>query len=162
MESPQTYPPAESPAASKIWTHRLLLLLLLILAALPAFLPISLISHDGVNMPFYDQWDPDIANVIIHAHQGKLTLWDFFVQHNEHRILVPKIVYAILDSFTGWNQFGEMTATFVIVCLTSLGILILCRGAAALDSPDPPPGASAESPRASSRPHAQPVTKSAA
>ena len=101
----------------------------------PGMLPLAMIARDGVDVPYLDQWAPDIADVIIHAHDGRLTFSDLFAQHNEHRILVPKIVYAALDSVTHWDVRGELIVGFVLVCVTSLGVLVLCDQAAR-SSPD--------------------------
>jgi hypothetical protein len=97
-----------------------------LLAALPALLPVLMIHRDGVDVPYYDQWDPDIANVILAAGQGKLSP-DLFTQHNEHRIFVPKLIDAALDRAAHWNQIADMSASFVVVCCSSLALLWLCR-----------------------------------
>jgi hypothetical protein len=85
-----------------------------------------MIRRDGVDMPYFDQWDPDITNVILASAHGRLSA-DLFTQHNEHRVFVPKLLDAALARATHWNQIGNMSATFAIVCLSSLTVLMMCR-----------------------------------
>jgi len=101
--------------------------ILLLAALLPALVPLLLIQKHGVDFPYWDEWDPDIAGIYIKAHDHQLTFGDMVAQHNEHRILFPRIVYLILNPLTRWNAIDEMICQWVIVVLTSLGILWLCR-----------------------------------
>ncbi|HVT88058.1 MAG TPA: hypothetical protein VHD56_04335 [Tepidisphaeraceae bacterium] len=98
-------------------------------AALPALIPLWLISHDGVDLPYLDQWGSAYAEFYIKAHHGQLSFWDFTAQQNEHRMFVPKVIYYVLNSITHWNAFGEMILGWLIVCATSLNIAWLCRKA---------------------------------
>lgn len=100
-------------------------ILLYLIAALPALLPVGLILDYSVDFPFWDQWLPSLAGVIIKAQQHTLTLADLASQHNEHRFLVPRLIYIPLALLTNWNIRAELFAEWMIVCLTSLGILRL-------------------------------------
>src|SRR6476660_6013776 len=99
---------------------------LLAAAFLPAIFPLALILKYGVDFPFWDEWDPDIAGIYIKAHQHQLTFGDLVKQHNEHRILVPRLAYLALNSITHWNGIDELLFEWLMVCATSLGILWLC------------------------------------
>jgi len=101
--------------------------LLLIAALLPALLPLYIILKYGVNFPYWDQLDPDIAGVYIKLHQHQLGLADLAAQHNEHRMLVPRLVYLLLNPITHWNTVVEMVAQWVVMVLTSVGLLCLAR-----------------------------------
>jgi hypothetical protein len=107
--------------------HRPLGWLVLALALLPALIPLVLILTYGVNMPFWDEWDPGLAGLYIKAHQHQLSFADLAAQHNEHRILLPRIAYLLLNSMTHWNAVGEMVFQWLIVFATSIGILVLIR-----------------------------------
>src|SRR3954454_17393560 len=96
-------------------------------AALPSILPLAMILIYGVNFPYWDEWDRSIAGMYIKAHQHQLTFGDLVRQHNEHRILIPRLIFLALNSMTHWNAIGEMIAQWVVVVLTSLLILALCR-----------------------------------
>jgi hypothetical protein len=111
------------PAPSRIRSKTILVILFL-LAALPAIGPLLLIREYGVDVPYWDQWD--IVDNSLYVRQGGLPL-SLFSQHLEHRIVVPRLIYIVLDNLTRWNQFAPMLAAFVIVCFTSLGIFLLLR-----------------------------------
>lgn len=98
-----------------------------LLCAAPALIPLGLIRSFGVNFPFWDQWEPDIAGVYVKSHQGTLGLADFFAQHYEHRILVPRIIWYLLAQISGGNTIWEMICGWVIVAITSAGVLALIR-----------------------------------
>ena len=86
--------------------------------------PLLLVHEYGVNVPYWDQWD--MVNASLEARQGGIPP-SLFAQHMEHRIVVPRLVYIVLDNLTHWNQFALMRATFVIVCVTSLGVFRLAK-----------------------------------
>jgi hypothetical protein len=98
----------------------------LILAATPALVPLVIILKFGVDFPYLDQWDPHIAGLFIKAHQGQLSIFDFLAQHNEHRIVVPRLVFFVLGSLTHWNTIAEMIFGWLLACASSVGILWLC------------------------------------
>jgi hypothetical protein len=98
--------------------------LLFLLAITPAAGPLLLIQKYGVNVAYWDEWNIVDAMIDAHHHVFPESL---FSQHNEHRIVVPRLIYCALDNATGWNQFADMLAEFGVVCLTSLGILALIR-----------------------------------
>ncbi|HVT88059.1 MAG TPA: hypothetical protein VHD56_04340 [Tepidisphaeraceae bacterium] len=109
----------------------------MILAALPALIPLKLIIRDGVDMPNADQWGTSFADMYVKAHRGELSFWDFTSQHNEHRIFFPKVAFYLLNNVTGWNTKGEMVLAWLLACGTSAAILFLClktktRGSGAL------------------------------
>jgi hypothetical protein len=109
-------------------TSLALRLAFLALALLPAIVPLSMILRYGVDMPIWDQWDPDVAGFLIKAHEHTLRLADLAAQHNEHRIMMPRIAWLILDSLTHWNVMGELILGWVIACGSSAGILWLICG----------------------------------
>ena len=95
--------------------------------ASPALVQAWAISRFGVNVLFWDQWDPGIAGLFLKAQRGELSLSDFTALHNEHRILVPRVLYLLLGSLSGWNTLLEMWAEWLVVCATSHGVLLLIR-----------------------------------
>lgn len=96
-----------------------------VLALLPAVLTVRLITTCAIDFPFWDQWFPSIAGVLIKANQHTLTLGDLFSQHNEHRFFVPRLIYIPLAWLTHWSIYAELTVEFLIVLVTSFGILRL-------------------------------------
>ncbi len=101
--------------------------LLWLLALSPALLPLWQILHFGVDVPYWDQFDDDIAGMHIKAHAGELTFGDLAAQHNEHRILVPRLVFLALGHATHGNVVAEMLAAWAIAVATSLVLLRLGR-----------------------------------
>jgi hypothetical protein len=100
------------------------LVALAILAVLPAVLPLMLIARDGVDVLYYDQWD--MVRPIVDAHRGIFPPTNLFAQHNEHRVVIPRLIYVLLDNLTQWRVIDELIVTFILVCITSLCFLYLC------------------------------------
>jgi hypothetical protein len=111
------------PVVSKSWIRWITLLA----AACPALIPLCLIRKFGVDFPYWDEWDPEIAGLYIKAHQHRLTFGDLMKQHNEHRIFFPRLIFLALSAMTHWSAMAEMIVQWLIVCATSLLILALCR-----------------------------------
>src|SRR6478609_1679293 len=105
--------------------RRLFAVALIIAASLPMLIPLVLISKYGVNVPYWDQWDPDISDIFIKSHDHTLSLSDLAAQHFENRILVPRLIFLALGKMTGWNTIVEMLAGWLIACATSIVIGIL-------------------------------------
>jgi hypothetical protein len=96
-------------------------------AILPALIPLFIIYRWGVDIHFWDEWDPGLAGFFIKAHNGRVTLADFFAQHNEHRPAVPRLIFLVLNSLTHWNNFAYLTTTWLVVVVASFAILLLLR-----------------------------------
>lgn len=110
------------------------------LAAVPALLPLWLIYQYSVDFPFWDQMMPSLAGALVKLQQHTLTLSDLVSQHNEHRILIPRLIYLPLAWLTHWSIRAELITEFLVVCLTAAGIarliLITCQA-----DPKPQPSA---------------------
>jgi hypothetical protein len=95
---------------------------IVVLAVLvPPLYIMALLIRYGVNAPFWDQWE--LVTQIQKLHQGTLTLGDLWSQHNEHRILVPRLIMLGLGMVTGWNIIGE-TYVSLVVAVGSTGLLV--------------------------------------
>jgi hypothetical protein len=93
----------------------------LLLIAAPPLLMGFLIFRDGVDVPFWDQWD-GTATLFEKAEAGKLGFADFFAQHNEHRILFPRLIFFALGRLTHWNVRAELFVIWflALVCLFNI------------------------------------------
>ena len=80
------------------------------------FSPLGLILKYGVDFPYLDEWDRDFAGMYIKAFQHQLTFADLAAQHNEHRILIPRLILLILTLCTHWNPIADMIVQWLIVC----------------------------------------------
>lgn len=95
--------------------------LLIVMSILPIALITFLIFTKSVNVPSWDQWA--LVPLFDKFYSGTLTLKDLWTQHNEHRILFPKIIMLILGSLTHWNIFYELITNLLIAIATYLVIL---------------------------------------
>src|SRR5271170_6352943 len=96
-------------------------------ALLPALIPLFIIHRWGVDIHFWDEWDPGMIGVSIDANQGRLTFADLVAQHNEHRMLVPRLIFLLLNALTHWNNFAYLICIWIIVLVGSLAIFALLR-----------------------------------
>ncbi len=77
----------------------------------PLFGLIALLMRYSVNVPFWDQWE--LPTLFEKLRAGTATFSDFFAQHNEHRILFPRLVMVGLAVLTTWNVLYEVAANVV-------------------------------------------------
>ncbi len=83
-----------------------------------------LLEYAANSVPIWDQWDAEAANLIIPWMEGTLT-WDGMIYpHNEHRILLTRLLALGLFELNGqWDPMVEMVVNAVIS--TGAGILLL-------------------------------------
>jgi hypothetical protein len=91
-----------------------------LLWCLPGMLIGWLVYLYGVDVPFLDQWDGTFP-LFEKANAGSLGVSDFFAQHNEHRILVPRLIMFLLGKITRWNVRAELGVIWLLgwTCLLS-------------------------------------------
>ena len=77
------------------------------------------VSIFGVSTVFGDSWD-DLVPVIKKWMSGTLSFSDLFVQHNEHRILFPRIAMLAIQALTKYNDVAEMYFNWALLSLTAL------------------------------------------
>jgi hypothetical protein len=113
--------PIESPPSSR----RPFDLILFVLALAPAAFIIRLVATYGVNVPFGDEWA--LIPLFGKWADHHLTFVDLFRQHNEHRILVPKLIYLGFVQLTHWNTKAEMFFSISLCGLISACLFRLLR-----------------------------------
>src|SRR3990167_10311364 len=92
-----------------------------ILVLIPALMLLDKLVNNSVNVPFWDQWVyVDLFDKLRH---GTLGLKDLWMQHNEHRILFPKLITLLFAQLTRWNLRAEVLLNFVTASL-SFGLLL--------------------------------------
>jgi hypothetical protein len=99
--------------------------LLFAIAVLPILFTAMMINNNGVNVPYGDEWA--IIPMIEKWATGQLRFADVFQQHNEHRIVLPKLVFLACAQFTHWNLRAEMFCSLAIVAATSALLFLLMR-----------------------------------
>ena len=66
-----------------------------------------LYSEMAFDTPFWDEWN-GTAPLFEKMAAGTLGVADFFAQHNEHRILFPRLIFFGLGRLTHWNIRAEL------------------------------------------------------
>src|SRR5205814_8572437 len=93
----------------------------LLLIVAPPLLIALIILRDGVDVPFWDQWN-GTAPLFEKMAAGTLGFADFFAQHNEHRFFFPRLISFGLGWLTHWNVRSVL---FVIWFLAFLCLFII-------------------------------------
>ena len=91
------------------------------LVTVPALLLALTIERNAVNIPAWDDWE--FVSLLYKQERGELGFADFWVQHNEHRLVVPKAVMLLLAGPSGWDLRLQMVASFVVAALILLLVL---------------------------------------
>jgi hypothetical protein len=86
-----------------------------------------LIEHFGSSVPYWDQWDAQAKELFLPWLNNQLTLTDLLSSHNEHRILMPRLLHLLLFIANGqeWNPLLEMTINAFIATLTALLLIMI-------------------------------------
>ncbi|MDX2231836.1 MAG: hypothetical protein NW220_19540 [Leptolyngbyaceae cyanobacterium bins.349] len=92
----------------------------LTLYLIPAFLLVWFVSVFAVNIPYWDQWS--LVDFFDQVASGTVSFQDFWAQHNEHRILFPKLIIVALAFLTQWNIGWELCVNVLLGCAIFLGI----------------------------------------
>jgi len=84
---------------------------------LPALLLFYFVHRYGVDLPWWDEWDALLIPLQL-FDSGRLTFTALFAQHNEHRMLFPRLITLANAMLFHWNRTAEMYVTVVllIVC----------------------------------------------
>jgi hypothetical protein len=100
---------------------------LLLVALIPVALAVSGVVRHWEPLPYWDEWrTPGL--LLTNYAQGKLRLSDFFLQHNEARMVFPCILYFILANVHGWDMRDVMAVTlFEDAAVCGLILLLFLR-----------------------------------
>ena len=97
--------------------------LLIFLGVLPGIVLLAYIQAFAVNVPFMDDWQ--FVPLLEKAKNGALTFPDLFAPHDEHRLLVPRIIIIASMFATGGEYRTQSYITFIVVAVTSACLLWL-------------------------------------
>jgi hypothetical protein len=92
---------------------------------LPPLLICYFVYKYGITIPFLDQWE--LVPLLEKINNNTFTLADLWAQHNEHRILFPKILMLLLARWSNWNIFLELCANIVLAAFILLFLLLILR-----------------------------------
>ncbi len=100
------------PVRRPTWARRVAGWLPYLLAAAPPAFLIAIVLTQTVDVPFADQWA--LIPLLQHSYKHSLTFQDFWQQHNEHRLLFPRLAMLGLARLSGWNTRVEMLASVAL------------------------------------------------
>ncbi len=118
---------ASSPAVAGANARRGRLLLaaaLLALSAVAIGLLATIIRASwlyAAAVPIADEWT--MGNLLIQFDRGTLALGDLWAVHNEHRIVMSRLISLPLVVFFDWNRFAHLLVALAVV-LISLSLLM--------------------------------------
>lgn len=110
-----TATPTRPPRA---WLSRLPRVVAWLAIAVPIGISMNFVARFGVDVPYWDQWD--FIPLLEHAARGDLRFSELAGQHNEHRILFPRLIMLGLARLTRWDVRAEMWAGWSMLVLTAL------------------------------------------
>jgi len=107
--------------------RRVLNLLFYILLAAAVILPRwYYLQKYGLSFPFWDQWDAEGEDVVRPLAEGRFKFSNFWLPHNEHRVLPTRIVTAICFKLTGvWSNLNEARVNVFIAALSPVFLVWL-------------------------------------
>jgi hypothetical protein len=109
--------------------NSLSLLIAALLAVLPALLGAYLIKRYAVNVLLWDEWE--VVGLLEHWYTGTWTFTDFWRQHNEHRIVFPRVLLIALWHWTHLDTRAGMWATWVMLSCLAVVLYFLISPIAA-------------------------------
>ncbi len=81
----------------------------------------------GMALPNWDQWDAEEVHLLVPWSQGRLTWAELVYPHNEHRVVVTKLVNLGLTAANGqWDQRVEIAVNSLVPAL--LAAALFCAG----------------------------------
>src|SRR5215471_3530958 len=109
--------------------NHLSLLIAALLAVLPALLAAYLIKRYAVNVIFWDEWG--VVRLLDRWYTGSWTFADLWAQHNEHRIVFPRVLLIALWHWTHLDTRAGMWAAWVMLCCLAVVLYFLISPSAA-------------------------------
>lgn len=83
----------------------------------------------ALDMPYYDQWE--LVPLLEKVHAGTFSLGDVWAQHNEHRLVFPRLVMLGLAHLTDWNIYAELATNLVLALFTWMILFMIIRRSSA-------------------------------
>jgi len=93
---------------------------------LPVICAVYVVVKYAVPGPFWDEWETPGAQIASY-YRGTLTFAELCGQHNEHRLLFPRLILLPLAILFGWDVRHGTAFTLGLLCLGSAGLYRLLR-----------------------------------
>ncbi len=106
-------------------------------ALVPPIIVARSIVRYGVDVPVWDQWA--FAPLVGDAFEGTLDWSRIWAQHNEHRVVLPRLLLLGLASLSRWDVRWELATNFVLAAATLLLLVALLRATVGRSQPDAVP-----------------------
>lgn len=103
----------------------ILKLLLTVGIFVPPVLVLGLVARYAVNVPFAD--DFTLAPMLLAARNGTLSARELFAQHNEHRMVLSRLVTLGFAQLARGDLRLQMMFSVVVVALTGIVVWLLIR-----------------------------------
>lgn len=87
--------------------------------------------HFAVNVPFGDDWS--FINTLANALKGKLHISDLFAQHNEHRLLLMRVIFILNGLIKPISMVRLMYLEQFVILLSSLVFIRIAAKEGALN-----------------------------
>jgi hypothetical protein len=114
--------------AATMTRSRLNVFLSTLIAAVPAAVLGCLIMRYWVNVPLFDEWDTPgrlLKEVLV---EGRFSWASLFAQHNESRMVVPKILWLGSAALFGWDtKIGQAITWFAALATWSCWAVLIQR-----------------------------------
>src|SRR5258707_1237027 len=99
-------------------------LLAFVLVAIARLVVVGLFSSD---IPYWDQWDSEGWILLRPFERGELSLSTLFSAHNEHRILISRLMTLVLYVTNNHQWDNRVSATFNVFFCAAMYALVLRR-----------------------------------
>jgi hypothetical protein len=86
--------------------------------SLSSFFVLLFILLNGANVPFQDEFT--FATLAQAMRLGQVSFATLWAPHNEHRILIPRIIFIISNPIVGWNSLATMVLSWSVMTGTAL------------------------------------------
>ena len=103
-------------------------------ALVSAAMQFWLVARAGTDIPILDQWDTEGRRMLPAFMEGRLKISDFFVPHNEHRIVFTHALNMGLFWLNGaWDPFNQLMVGVGLRSLcVALIVILYCRSVTGL------------------------------
>ena len=94
---------------------------------LPSLIIIYILIKFSVNVPIFDQWiTPGFIFRRLNEN-GSIGFSDFIVQHNESRLVFPRVFFLVTAYITHWDIRYELFTIFVVACQVAMNIASILK-----------------------------------
>ena len=94
---------------------------------LPPVLYLAFVEHYSVNVLVFDDWSVEVIAAHLGPHLGKPFFQNLWLQYNEHRLVVPKLLFMVFGELTALNVKTMMMFNAVMFVATYVILLRLIR-----------------------------------